>query len=1660
MESIRRVFGGARRTEELHVASVKGNIGHLEGASGVAALIKVILMMLHTSIPMQANFTKLNPKIRALETDSIRIPRKTQDWDTDFRQVCINNYGAAGSNAAMVVAQAPTRPITSDHLGWRTSRIKYPILVSAHSLESLKSYCHVFHRSLQKTLEASHPSSSKENLIADIAYNLAKESSRSLPYHFMTSVSSCSELHDQLASFVCGDLTPQMQIPSKAQPIVLVFGGQVSNVIGLSKDAYDASSLLRFHLGRCDVVLRSSGLSGLFPAIFSTNPIQSIVDLHCMLFSLQYACAHAWIDSGVDIGGLLGHSFGQLTALCVSECLSLEDSLKLVSGRAALIQKCWGPEFGSMISLETDVKTVSDILSLLKETGYNGELEYACYNGPTSQVLVGSDQSVRALQTLLENPEGSLHSITFKKLNTTHGFHSQFVEPLLPHLKELARELIFRPAKIPLETCSNGQSWTQAEPDLIVEHTRTPVYFQQAVQRLSSRLGPCTWLEAGSGSSVTNMVRRALDPSTLPAHNFQSMRLTEPEALSSLADATINLWKAGHKVHFWLFHNRRKSFFSPMILPPYQFEKSRHWLEWKDPLSDFREEILTRSEPKRSIVSFRKYQDGKKRVAEFHVDTQSKQYQLYVQGHTVLEEALCPVSVYVEMAFQAAIIVQEGSTPSLPVPYAENLNIKAPLGICGGTSVSLVLERTDDILQAWAFTVSSATANSSASGVYKYQEHATGRIRLGNGDTESPTDFAAYQRLMDYHKCTILSTDPEAEVIQGALIYKIFSKVVRYQGRYKGLRNVMAKGNEVVGYVSLPPVDEEALKPNISDPLAVDNFIQVAGIHMNSLKDHEDHDVFVCTKVDRILQSPMLVKEHLKADREWMVYSKSFANGETIVVNDIYVFDIQSKALVCLILGACFTKVRTTSLKRVLSLANTTHQDTSGSSPSYDRKGSRLETATNSYGKALEAERSLEAQELSEKPGLQLEGLRVLLSKVIEVPTREIRSNSTLEELGVDSLMINEVASAISKEYETNISITELQDLPTVGCVCNYLTDKPANVHGNDVIGTSSTTSVAMTTPASPISAIFTTTSAEPDASPHSSVVSRLADLLAQHLEVSTTMTRGTNLSAQGLDSLLSIELAQEIKKQFEVEIDMSQLPLDFTFGDLSDMVFKQQPVVKMSLPSKKVNSVSPSSNYGQISRPMVSISDLYPTRASNAQQIFENMRYGFDDFAKLTGFTAFWTRVYPMQRQLVLSYVVEAFAALGCSLTSLKPGESIPPPQCLPKYSLLIARLKDILKQSGLVLSDGTEIVRSDVLINDVYPDELLKELCYTFPQYAIEHHLLHTTGSQLAKCLSGNAEPLQILFRTIENRELLENVYTNGPMYQAITRFLGDFFSKVYERAKNGEVIHFLEVGGGTGGTTRHIVDVLADKGIPFTYTFTDLSGTLVAAAKKRFARYDFMRFAILDIEKPPPKEMIKKYHTVISTNCIHATRDLSKSLIHVREMLRPDGFASLVEFTRNLEWFDLVFGLLDGWWLFDDGRKHALVDEWFWDSSMRSAGFKHVSWTDGPSEESRTLRIINAFVADVENAAFKPSMSTREKKIKVETLLYKQAGDTCLCADIYYPTNIPEGKMPVGKEANLHTPYGDRDLRGNSTHDSRRRSYHAFPERSTGKTNTTPS
>ncbi|KAI9661722.1 MAG: Type I Iterative PKS [Bathelium mastoideum] len=1583
MDSIRTVFGGLMRDNLLMVSSVKGNIGHLEGASGVAGLIKAILQIEKRIAVMQASFHSLNPKIPPLDKDRITIPTSNLSLPDGFLSACVNNYGAAGSNSAMILMQPPRKSGRTVDFALQS---KYPILITANSQASVVEYC----RALRDFCQ---PRTDTQNLLGSIAFHLSRQQDSSLSYRFITCASEKQILEAELTRQLTESTGIIEQRPARPA-LVLVFGGQVRDYVGLNKQVWQHCAVLRFHLDRCDEILRSMGNSGLYPAIFQSEPISDLITLHSAIFALQYSSARAWIDCDLVVDALIGHSLGQLTALSISGMLTLEDGLKFIVGRASLMKTHWGPEPGAMIAVEADLQTLASVPHAL---------EIACHNGPTSHVLVGDKISVEEYEETL-----SQKTIRYKRLQVTNGFHSKFTDPLIPLLEELASGLCLKKPTIVIETCSEDSSWVEPTAELLAKHTRDPVFFGNAVRRLAESRGPCTWLEVGSDSGITGMVRRALDGSDASKHGFQAVNLGKASALDSMVDATMQLWKRGHSVQFWNFHQLQRGQYETLRLPSYQWEKHRHWLELLQPSRNAPPAIARAtpvSETARPLQLVRLIKHDSE-AALFEIDPGCDEYKRLVLGHVVAGSPLCPATVYMEMVARACKLLCTYELP--PLLEFSDLQIDSPLGMAIDRTLMLTLRLRRE--QSWEFKVASEAKDA---GQASSASHAFGKLTLQIDSEAIEREFSRYERLTGSEAIEALYQDPDSEAIQGPMLYKMFSRVVEYGAPYRGLKSIAAKNHRIAGtVVTLPEFIDNS---SLIYPAIVDSWMQISGIHANSIYPCPESEVYIFTKLDRLQfgpgYSPSLGKPS-SAPQSWRIFSNLHPSGAKELANDIFVFDTFSKRLVVLILGARFSNVRLSSLSKVLSKVNNC-ADVGCIAPIAEAK----DGVAVSIDKILSVPKSVLPPKIAkiaipDSRGSIFNEVCTVFERVAEVPLDIVKGNMAVDDLGIDSLMMMEVISELSSHFSIYLPLGDMESLTDVDSLVDYLQKKgcvskessaPSSVTSASV--QSSRFSVKSTPPSSGHS---TTTDAH-----GSQQFEHLAKLLQEHLELASIPDIDSNLADLGLDSLLAIELASDIKKLFFVDVDLYQLDERSTLRDLvrltrldsqsasgvtTPVVLNEDPIDKMQAAHRSDIGSRPEPNTTQSTSLAIDLPDV--------REVFDEVRFDFDSFSKHEGFADFWRDIYPDQERLVLAYTADAFKKLGGDLASIPAGHQLPKFHILAKHEHLLKRMHRILADGGYIdgLEQNLSYTRTSKPFDLGNPQVMLTKIISKFPRHASEHRLLSVTASRLADCLTGKVDPLPLLFAHKANRQLLADVYDLAPMCRATTRLLASFLTRAFPPNSQRGLFHFLEVGGGTGGTTKFLVEQLTRCGIAFTYTFTDISSALVGTAKKELVKYDCMRYATLDVEGSFPPAFAGKFHAIISTNCIHATRNATASSANLRSMLRPDdGLLALVEFTNGLYWFDLVYGLLDGWWLFSDGRKHALADTSFWEQSLLAAGYQKVSWTDGSSPESRTLRLICGFNSTTASAQ---GRLLKQAGIPIETVVWKNVDGLELCADIYYP------------------------------------------------------
>lgn len=236
-KSIREAFGGRFRQNDVFVGSVKDNIGHTEASSGVAALLKTVLMIQRRIIPKQANFTELNPKIEPLGVDRVLVPMESREWTASKRIAAVNNYGASGNNSIMIVQEAKIESPAPHPTPKQPSH--FPIFVSGRTSDAVRSYCSQLHK-LQENRDT-------QITLADIAFNLALKQNRNFDYISALTSGSAQEFSVQLQQITSGIINIEKR-PGSKPSVVLCFGGQDGLTAQISKDLYDSSVVLQKHL--------------------------------------------------------------------------------------------------------------------------------------------------------------------------------------------------------------------------------------------------------------------------------------------------------------------------------------------------------------------------------------------------------------------------------------------------------------------------------------------------------------------------------------------------------------------------------------------------------------------------------------------------------------------------------------------------------------------------------------------------------------------------------------------------------------------------------------------------------------------------------------------------------------------------------------------------------------------------------------------------------------------------------------------------------------------------------------------------------------------------------------------------------------------------------------------------------------------------------------------------------------------------------------------------------------------------------------------------------------------------------------------------------------------------------------------------------------------
>lgn len=121
--------------------------------------------------------------------------------------------------------------------------------------------------------------------------------------------------------------------------------------------------------------------------------------------------------------------------------------------------------------------------------------------------------------------------------------------------------------------------------------------------------------------------------------------------------------------------------------------------------------------------------------------------------------------------------------------------------------------------------------------------------------------------------------------------------------------------------------------------------------------------------------------------------------------------------------------------------------------------------------------------------------------------------------------------------------------------------------------------------------------------------------------------------------------------------------------------------------------------------------------------------------------------------------------------------------------------------------------------------------------------------------------------------------------------------------------------------------------------------------------------MKFEVLNLEQEMPAAFRSRYDITLGANVVHAISNRITSCRRLRETPRPGGFVVLSEVTRVIDWYDICFGLLDGWWLSEDGKGYPIQPADTWMDTFNRAEFSSMGFSTGPTEEANSQQLLVA-------------------------------------------------------------------------------------------------
>ncbi len=543
------------RNQPIYVGSVKANIGHLEAGTGMPMLFKVIEILKHKKIPAQINIAALNEDVEWNKINA-KVSTETIDWKNENGQplrAAINLSGYSGTNVHMIFEEAKVKPASEEVSGLQH------FVLSAKDATALKNTAQKYLNEIDW----------QENTLTEICYTLQKGRNQ-FDYSVSVIASSKQDIIDGLNDFV-QDVVSEKYAVSKPsiernKDVAFLFTGQGAQYFGMCKNYYNTFDVFKNAVDECDEVLKSNldySIKDILwsEAIPDKNLIHQTKYTQPGLFVVEYALSKLWMSVGVQPSALIGHSIGEIVALTIAGAIDLQDALKLVMARAALMNAMPANE-GSMASVFCNEENLKPLLQ-------NADVDLAAVNSIKNCTISGKKEDVAAFIEKLKEQH-----IKAVALNVSHAFHSRLMEPVLEKFTLFAKQFSFKQPAIPVISNFTGKEITREElsAEYFAKHIRNAVQFSNGIEYLQHKLNTEIYVEVGPSPVLVSLAKQT---NTNPNALWLSSAKREEEDVMYFHKTLQQLYCAGIAIDRNQFYQDKK--INRVALPTYGWNRKVYW---------------------------------------------------------------------------------------------------------------------------------------------------------------------------------------------------------------------------------------------------------------------------------------------------------------------------------------------------------------------------------------------------------------------------------------------------------------------------------------------------------------------------------------------------------------------------------------------------------------------------------------------------------------------------------------------------------------------------------------------------------------------------------------------------------------------------------------------------------------------------------------------------------------------------------------------------------------------------------------------------------------------------------------------------------------------------------------------------------------------------